>query len=322
MFSKIKEAKAIKFTKDDFSEILKSSIPLIMLLVLVIFFQIVSHGRLLSKQNMMALLNSMYSILLGATGVAFLMAQGNLDFSLGAIVGLSAALAGYSSWINPFLSIVVAILVGVVCGLINGLIHAKLKVASIITTLSTAYIFRGTQATLISKGAVSVPPSLMKLENINLKMMIIVIVVVIGAVLYNKTVLGKYSKAIGSNAVASSQAGIKVDKMKIACFILAGAVAGVVGFFNLVRAASASANTGAGFEFDVLLALLLGGMPISGGPIARFRSVIIGSLIMTILSNGMILWGLDMVLQQLVRGCIFLFSVTLSFDRRNNSIIE
>ena len=210
---------------------------------------------------------------------------------------------------------------GAVCGFLNGVIHAKFKVSAIITTLSTAFIFRGIQGTLITTGAVSLPGSMMFLENTELKVVLMLIAFIAGGIFYTRTKVGKYCKAIGSREEASFQSGIKVKKYKIGCFVLSGSVAGLVGFFYLVRAASASANTGSGFEFDVLLAMLLGGMPISGGSSARFRSVIIGSLIMTILSNGMILWGLDSVLQQFIRGIIFLVSVSISFDRRNLTTI-
>lgn len=308
---------ALKENSEEKKQMLLTAVPLIVLILLIIFFEIVSRGRLISRMNIGALLNSMFFIALGATGVSFLMAQGNLDFFLGGIVGLSATLAGFAAWINPVLSVVVVIGTGAACGLLNGVVHAKLKVAAIITTLSTAFIFRGIQGTLIASGAVSLPPGMMFLENTPLKVTLMVSAFAMGAVFYNKTRVGKYCKAIGSGEEAAFQSGIKVDKYKICSFMFSGAVAGIVGFFYLTRAASASANTGSGFEFDVLLAMLLGGMPISGGAGARFRSVIIGSLIMTILSNGMILWGLDLVLQQFIRGIIFLISVSVSFDRRN-----
>lgn len=311
----------LKENSEEGKQMLLTSIPVIVLIVLVIFFELVSDGRLLSKMNIDALLNSMFSIALGAAGVSFLMAQGNLDFSMGGIVGLTAALSGFAAWKNPILAVIVGVGVGAVCGLLNGVIHAKFKVSAIITTLSTAFIFRGIQGTLITSGAVSLPSSMMFLENTPLKVALMAAAFIVGGIFYNKTRIGKYCKAIGSREEASYQSGIKVNKYKIGCFVLSGAVAGLVGFFYLVRAASASANTGSGFEFDVLLAMLLGGMPISGGSSARFRSVIIGSLIMTILSNGMILWGLDSVLQQLIRGIIFLVSVSISFDRRNLTTI-
>lgn len=310
-----------KRISEDKKQIFLTSIPILVLLIMIIFFQIVSHGSLLSAKNISALLNSMFFIALGATGVSFLMAQGNLDFSLGGIVGLTATLSGFAADVHPVFALVAGIGVGAICGVLNGVVHAKFHVSAIITTLSTAFIFRGLQGTLIASGVVSLPSSMMFLENTKLKVVLMIVFFIVGGILFTKTRIGKYCKAIGTREEASEQSGIKVTKYKIICFVMTGAIAGLVGFFYLIRAASASANTGSGFEFDVLLAMLLGGMPISGGAGARFRSVIIGSLIMTILSNGMILWGLDSVLQQFIRGVIFLISVSISFDRRNVTTI-
>lgn len=140
-------------SQDDRKQMLLTSVPVIVLIILIVFFEIVSKGRLLSAMNIDALLNSMFSIALGAAGVSFLMAQGNLDFSMGGIVGLAATLSGFAAWKNPVLSIVVGVGVGALCGLLNGIVHAKFKVSAIITTLSTAFIFRGIQATLIASGS-------------------------------------------------------------------------------------------------------------------------------------------------------------------------
>ena len=302
--------------------VLTTYVPLIVLVLITLFFQIISQGKLLSKGNIIALLNAGFTICIGGIGVSFLMAQGNLDFSMGSVAGLAAALSGFSAHINPFLSIIVGILVGAICGLVNGIIHTQFNVPSIITTLSTAFIFRGIQQTLITTGAVSLPGSMMRLENVNLKLVVLLVLLVTCGILFSKMRLGKFSKFIGSRIDAAYQSGIQITKMKIGCFVIAGCSAGLVGFFFLVRAASVSANTGVGYEFDVLLAMLLGGVPIAGGTGAKFRGVIIGSLIITILSNGMTLWGLDSVLQQFIRGIIFLISVSLSFDRSAITVIE
>ncbi len=298
------------------------AVPIVILAVIVVFFEIISDGKLLTSRNMKAIFNNMFSIAIGAAGVSFLMAQGNLDFSLGGIAGLSAAVSGIVAVQSPILSVFAGILVGCACGWLNGFIHAKLHVASIITTLSTAYIFRGIQCTLLDTRAVGLPASMMWLENRNLKLVIMIVILAICGVVYTNFRFGKQCKAIGSRAEAAHQSGIFVDRIRIAAFVVAGGFAGIVGFFFLVRAASVSANTGSGFEFNVLLAMLLGGVSISGGTSTRYRGVIIGSLIMAVLSNGMTLWNLDVTTQQLIRGLIFLFAVTSSFDRKNLAVIK
>ena len=211
---------------------------------------------------------------------------------------------------------------GALCGLLNGFVHAKLHISAIITTLSSAYIFRGIQCVLLEFNAVSLPASMMSLENQTLKIIVMVGVLLICGVVYNHYRFGKFSKAIGSRPEAAAQSGARVDRMRIAAFVVAGVCAGIAGFFFLVRAASVSANTGSSFEFNVLLALLIGGMPISGGSGTKYRAVVLGSLIMAVLSNGMTLWRLSATDQQLIRGVIFLVAVTSSFDRKNLAVIK
>ena len=300
MMNKMQGSKTVQTPKRlaDSKTFLTTSIPVIVLLLIVVFFQIISDGQLLSSGNLKSLLNNIFSIAIGAAGVSFLMAQGNLDLSLGGIVGLSAAISGLIAEHSAILSLLSAIAIGVICGLLNGIIHTKFRIASIITTMSTAFIFKGIQCTILESGAIGLPASMMSLENRQLKAAIMLFVLVLCGLIYTHYRFGKYARAIGSRAEASHQSGVRVDLMKILAFVIAGSSAGLVGFFNLIRAASVSANTGSGFEFNVLLAVLVGGMPISGGSGTKFRSVVIGSLIMVFLSSGMTLWGLQAIMER------------------------
>jgi len=103
---------------------------------------------------------------------------------------------------------------------------------------------------------------------------------------------------------------------------LCGMICGLIGFFTLVRACTASSKTGDAFEFDVLLAVLFGGMPLSGGWEVRFRSAVVGSIAMAILKSGMSLIGIDGLVQQIVQGVILIIAVALSFDRKNAGVIK
>lgn len=93
-------------------------------------------------------------------------------------------------------------------------------------------------------------------------------------------------------------------------------------FFTLVRACTASSKTGNAFEFDVLLAVLFGGMPLSGGWNVKFRAAIIGSVAMALLKSGMSLVGIDGLTQQVVQGIILIIVVAISFDRRSAAVIK
>ena len=104
--------------------------------------------------------------------------------------------------------------------------------------------------------------------------------------------------------------------------MIMGVMCAIVAIFALLRAGTASSSTGAGFTVNALNALLIGGMPITGGATSRFRSAIIGSIIMAVLSFGMNLWGLGTLAQQVVQGFVFLFAISMTFDRQNATVIK
>lgn len=297
-------------------------IPFIGLILIILFFQFVSRGQLLTIRNSMAIINQLFSIALGATGAAFVMAQGNVDLSMGAIVGITAALAARAAGLNILLILPVALLVGALIGVINGFFHAYLNLQSLISTLAMSFVLRGLTVQILGEGSLGVSSDILKIDNIYVKLAVLFIVLSAGFISFEYTTIGKRSKAIGSQIEVAKRSGVNIRGVKVTAFVLTGMASGLVGFFSIVRTCTVSTSTGNFFEFDVLSALLVGGMPFMGGANAKFRSVLIGSLIMAVLSIGMTLWGLDMKNQLLIKGIIFLIAVSLTFDRRNTSVIQ
>lgn len=303
-------------------EKLKKGLPFIALIFVVIFFQIISDGRLLTSRNLSSLTNEIFMILIGACGLAFLMSQDCIDFSIGGNLAVSCAIAAHAAVINPFLALPVAVIVGALIGWINGMFHAKFRIMSFILTLAMSFILRGLIFPLLDNGSISVPFSMLKWDSVMLRLLVMVVTFIVGYIVFEKSVLGKQCRAIGSNLETARQSGVNIDRIKIIGFMIAGGLAGFVAFFSLIRSATASTSTGAGFEVNALNALLIGGMPITGGYSAKFYSVIIGSLIVAVISSGMTLWGLSIMQQQAVRGLIFLFAISLTLDRRGMAVIK
>lgn len=306
----------------NFKELLQNYLPFAGLIIVVVFFQIVSKGRLLSSENMGAIVNEVFTLILGTTGMVFLLSQGCMDFSVGSVVALSAAVAAKASAINPVLVLPVAILIGILAGLVNGFVHGVLKVPSFIATLAVSFVISGMVIWVLGSGSLSIPYSMLKWDLVSLRLAVILIFLILGYIIFEKTRIGKQCKIVGANPEFARQSGISVAKVKIRAFVMMGAVAGVVAFFALIRSATASSSTGAGFEVNALNALLIGGMPMSGGAAAKFRSVVIGSLIMAVLTMGMNMWGLGVLAQQIVKGVVFLFAISMTFDRKNTTVIK
>jgi ribose transport system permease protein len=296
--------------------------PFIGMILVMIFFEIVSGGNLLSSRNSFILVNEVFSIVLGTTGAIFLMAQGNLDFSMGAIVGIAGALGAIAGGKNAILILPVTLLAGLVVGSVNGFIYAKLNIPSFIATLGMSFILKGLTTVVLGSGAIGLPFVMSKYDNEPLKLTVLVIILTIGYMVFEYTQFGKQSRAIGALTEAARQCGVNITRTKFIAFMISGLVCGLVGFFSIVRACTASPDTGSGFEFNVLLALSIGGFSLSGGWSSKFRCVVVGSIIVAIISNGMTLWGIDQLLQQLVKGIIFIIAVAVSFDRKSVSIIK
>ena len=113
-----------------------------------------------------------------------------------------------------------------------------------------------------------------------------------------------------------------IATMQIAPYFIGIVSCGLLAVFTLVRTCSAATSSGSGTQINTMLALLLGGIPFSGGWSSKFRSVIIGGLIMAVVTNGLFLLNLNTANQQLIKGLIFIVAVALSFDRENTAVIK
>jgi len=296
--------------------------PALGLILVVLLFQILSNGRLLTANNLRVILNDVFPILIGATAYAFLLSQGNLDFSIGATMGVSAAIAALAAGVQPILAVPVGILFGAFIGAINGFSHAVLKINAFIATLAMQFILSGVILLILQGGVFSVPLVMLSWNTIELRLIVLFIVLAVGFLVFQFTPYGKYCRALGSCIEAARQTGINITFTKFMPFVIMGAVAGLLGFFSIIRTATVSSQTGGDLLMSVLNAVLLGGIPITGGAASKFRAVIIGSLTIAFLNNGMILMGFAPNTRQLLQGLIFLAAIAISFDRKNTKVIK
>lgn len=291
------------------------------LLIVAILFELLTGGKLLGSRNIMNIFNNFYTIGLAAMAYTFVMALGELDLSVGAIVGISAAMAAFAGKLNVKLILPAAIATGLLVGLLNGVCIAKLHTASFIGTLAVSFVMRGI-TTWTLNGSVGVDISVRVFDQNWVKISVFCVLLVVLYVLYEHCAFGKHCRAVGASMKSAEQSGVRIVKTRMTAFVLLGTICGLVGFFTLIRAFTASSSTGNAFEFDVLLAILFGGMPLSGGWPVRFRSAVIGAVTMAILKSGMSLIGLDGFSQAVVKGIILIAVVAISFDRKNAGVIK
>lgn len=291
------------------------------LILVVIVFHVLTDGRLISSRNVMNIFNNFFSIGLGSIGVMFLMSLGELDLSVGATLGFAATLGAFSAQVNVALILPVCLLTGLLIGLLNGVLISRLKVESFIGTLAVSFIARGLTTYLLN-GSAGIPLSQRVFDKSVVKITVFLVIAVLFYILFDYTAYGKACRSIGVSADAARQSGVAVERVRTMAFVISGFLCGLAGFFSLVRTCTASSKTGDAFEFEVLLAVLFGGMPLSGGWTVKFRAAIVGSIAMAVMQNGMSLMGIDGLNQQVVQGIILIVVVVISFDRRNAVVIK
>ena len=298
-------------------------LPFLGLICVVVLLEIGSGGRLLQVGNISTMVNETFILMIGASAMVFLMAQGNLDLSMMANLAISCVFAVKASHIFPLLALPVGIGVGTGIGLINGFIHAKCKIDSFITTIGMSFVLTGLViVALNNQGSLAAPMEMIEWNSTELRIAVLCIIGALGFWLFEYSSFGKYCKAIGSCEEAARQSGVNVTKVKVCSFALAGGISGFLAFFSILRTGTATSSVATNTMFNILIAVLLGGVSITGGSTSKFRAVFVGSLTMAFLAVGMTICGIDTTIQQLIRGAIFIVIVFATYDRRGIAIIK
>ncbi len=301
---------------------IKAFLPLLGLIVIVTAFAVMTEGRIVNAKSIRLILSQVYPLMIASTGVFLVMTLGSLDFSQGSILGMSSIVISALSFYNIPLAILGGILTGAAIGVLNGFFHVRFRIPSFIVTICTMYLFRGLCAYLTTNAPVAATPTITALNQDWIKLAVTCTVLLAVFILFHFTRLGIDLKAIGAGEKAARYSGVRTDRLKLLVFIAAGAITGIAAFVNVVKVGSITSTAGNQFETQILIALVLGGLPISGGAKVRFSNIMIGTLISLILNNGLVMLGLDTAMQQLIKGLIFLTVVALTIDRKSLRVIK
>ncbi len=300
---------------------IRTLLPIAGLIVVFVVFNVLTGGRMVSKFSLV--MSQMYVTLIASTGVFFIMTMGGLDFSQGSILGMASIVVCLLSKTSIPLAIFGGIVTGAAIGAVNGFFYVNRKIKSFIVTICTMFLFRGIIKFLTSNAPVSGSMDLVMLGmNNTLKLVCTLVVLVLGFIAFRFTRFGVDLKAIGAGEKAAKFAGIRTDRMKFWVYVLAGAITGFAAFINAIKVGSVTSSGGNQLETQILIALVLGGMPISGGAKANFLNVVIGGMLYTILSSGLNMLGMSTQAMQLVQGVVFLVFVWVFADRESLQVIK
>jgi ribose transport system permease protein len=281
-----------------------------------------TQGKILTPKKLRLLFSQIYYPTIVAVGVFFVMTLGSIDFTEGSTLGVASLVVSALSFINIPLAILGGILCGAAIGAINGFFHVKFKLQSFIVTICTMYLFRGVCAYFTTETAVPASAAIKAMDNNGLKIGITVAVLVIAWFLFRFTRIGNDVKAVGSGETAARFSGVHTDRVKFLAFVCAGALTGLAAFVNVIKVGSITATAGNQLETQILISLVLGGLPITGGAKVRFSNIIVGTLMYAVLNSGLAILGYDPQTQQLIKGVIFLIFVALTIDRKALKVIK
>lgn len=300
--------------------LVRTLLPIVGLIIVFFLFNFLTHGRLLS--HLPLAMSQVYVIMIASMGVFFIMTMGGLDFSQGSILGLSTIVICVLSEYGLTIAIIGGILTGAAIGAINGYFYVRRKIKSFIVTICTMFLFRGLIKYLTTNAPVAGAPELIYMDSTSFKITCTAIVVVIGMFFFSFTKFGTHLKAIGAGEKAAMFSGIRTDRVKFFVYVLSGAITGFAAFISCIKVGSVTSSGGNQLETQILIALVLGGMPISGGAMVRFYNFIVGSLLYVVLSSGLTMIGFSTQLMQLIQGVVFLMFVAIFADRQAIHVIK
>lgn len=298
------------------------------LVVVIVVFGIWSDGNLFSAYNLKMMLVSLTPFVLICTGMTFVFAHGGIDISSGAVVALSAlcAVSVMNATGSLVLGTIAAVLVSIGCYIINSIITNKFGLMAVITSLAIMFSARGAVTYICSQtpndriSVATVDVTLFKKDYVFM-IIVIILAVLITAVLFKYTKIGKGARAIGDNELAAKQNGIPVEAIKIICYSIAGAMVGLASLFTLSTAGMVQSSTGNGLEMDVLVIVVLGGMSLSGGNNTRISSATVGALTYVLLIKGLSIIGMDPNIVVLVKAVVFLIVIYITAVRNKGVTI-
>lgn len=291
------------------------------LLFCIIFFTIATQIKgesIWSASKLSTLMCDVIVTALMAVGAVFIYSLGNMDISIGKQIGLYSTilvlLGDKMGSIVP--AVIICLIIAVVIGVVNGAAGELLHMYSVISSVVFMMILSGVSTIIYSK----IGTRNIILRNVDTGLFrspaVMVVVLVIEVLLigyfFNFTKFGKYAKAIGANQQAAEQSGVNIVKYKVIPYVFLAFCLVVAALFQMGYTGAASDSTGTGFEMNVMVALILGGMPLKGGMRSKVSCAIIGSFTFSLLDVGLPIIGVPTRLTFMIKAVIFLIVVLIT----------
>jgi len=298
---------------------------LIILAAMIILFGLI-NPKFFTPKNVGNILRQISIVGICAVGMTAVILTGGIDLSVGSVIGITAVSG--AMMLSLGLPIPVAILfvlaIGACAGGFNAFCINVFGIPPLITTLGTMTALRGLIYVVTGgKSVYGIPESFKFIGQgdifiVPVSALIMLAVFIVGYIILNKTVFGRRIYGIGGNVEAARLSGIKVKFELAKVYICAGMLSAVAGLVLMSKVNSGQPSAGDGYEMDIITAVVLGGVSVSGGE-GKLMKVIIGVVFMGVLANGMMMLNIGEFQQRLVKGLVLIFAVALDIASKNYS---
>ncbi|MBR0092605.1 MAG: ABC transporter permease [Lachnospiraceae bacterium] len=300
------------------------------LVLMVIVFRVFSP-TFLSYARLLSILN--YACFLGflALAVTFAIATGGIDFSVGPVMFCAALISGQlltKSDMPVLLCLIISVAVGTMFGILNGALVAYVGLPSFITSMASMMIAKGVGSVFTKTQSVSWPQSsdpkgwyrnLLRLRagdmQIPLGLIILIAVAVLCAIILNKTHAGRYILCLGSNKEAVRLSGVNVRKWEMLAYVICGTLAGIAAIFYVSAYTTVQPGLGDTFNNEAIASCVMGGTSMAGG-LASVGGTIFGTMIISVLQEGIMAMGFQKDYQYVLTGIIVLIAVYMDIRSR------
>lgn len=315
------------------SEAIQRILAFAALLLLVIFFSL-SSPNFLRPQNIEGILLSTAVNGILAVGVTFVIITGGIDLSIGTVMTLAAVITAKlvtDFGLPIYIGVLGGLLTGGLAGFINGVVISRMRVPPFVATLGMLYVAKGLSLIIselapiyfergsgfsdLATGVIVQIPDVFKIPN---AVLIMFGAAIVGSFILMRTVLGRYTFALGSNEEATRISGVDTARWKTWVYTLAGVFSGLAGIVIAARLNSAQPALGQGYELDAIAAVVIGGTSLSGGE-GSILGTVIGAFVISVLTNGLRIMSVPQEWQMVVTGAIIIVAVFLDMIRRRSS---
>jgi ribose transport system permease protein len=291
----------------------------------ILFASFLGDSGFTTTNNLLNIARQTATISIMAVAMTFVIAAAEIDLSIGSVAGLASVVSAMAvSSYGPVVGVVAGLAVGLVVGAINGGLVALLKVPSFLVSLGMLGLVVGVARWITASAPVPIADNSFiqifgggDVGTIPSLLIWAVLFVAVGAVVMNKTKFGRQVRATGGNGRAALFTGVNTARIKFNVLMMSGVVAAVAGMLYAGRLQSGRFQWGTGDELSVIAAVILGGTSLFGGRGSVIGSLF-GALFIGLVNNGLILAGLDVSQQQVVRGAIIIIAVALSSKKKSS----